>query len=139
MFDHCSRVYAAMFDAATPEEIGEITDAARAQGKTLDTRMVWEGHLTRVFNQLELSTPYYTSVMNHLKRMGCVEQLRRGGGTQTSKWQLHYEPTLELYEARGSGPVNPTTLKGRVEELERLARDRDRKLNAIMAHLGVKL
>jgi hypothetical protein len=88
MFEHCARVYTAM----EKDSKVEIDDN--------DTQMrVYEGHLTRVFAKLELSTPYYTTIMKHLKRMGCVEQIRRGGGSQTSKWRLIKEPDAQAFDA----------------------------------------
>jgi hypothetical protein len=132
-FDHCMRVYAMMDSESRTEEVD-----GNPEGMSVE-RKVWEGHTTRIFNDLRLSTPYYTSVMAHLKRMGCVEQLRRGGGSATSLWLLIREPTLDLYEKKGSGHVNPTTLTGRTAENERNIRELNRKMDIILQHLGVKL
>ena len=146
-FDHCMRVYALMERESSIEEFEPTESTADYNERHQDApiaegmkgrRRVWEGHTTRIFNNLELSTPYYTSVLNHLKRMGCVEQLRRGGGSATSKWLLIREPTIDLYEAKGSEHINPATLKGRVAETERNIRDLNRKLDIVLTHLGVK-
>lgn len=63
------------------------------------TMIVWEGFLTRfITEELHLSVPYYSSVTQALKRMGCIRQLRRGGGTSPSQWELITEPTPALFE-----------------------------------------
>jgi len=60
--------------------------------------IVYEGFLTQlVTGQLNLSVPYYTSVRTSLIRMGCIKQLRRGGGTAPSQWEMCYEPTLDAF------------------------------------------
>lgn len=38
--------------------------------------LVWEGFTTKLItDDLHLSVPYYSKIMNYLKNMGCVEQL----------------------------------------------------------------
>jgi hypothetical protein len=61
--------------------------------------VVYEGFTTGLFQELELSIPYYTKVLRHLKAMGCVRQLRRGGGSAMSRWELIKEPNFLDYEA----------------------------------------
>jgi len=61
--------------------------------------MIYEGHLTQLFRKLRLSTPYYTQIKNQLTGMGCIEQIRRGGGSAESRWVLWKEPTLEEWKA----------------------------------------
>ena len=64
-----------------------------------DHIIVYEGFFTALITQkLNLSTPYYTSVKNALIRMGCISQLRRGGSTTPSQWELHWEPNYETYQ-----------------------------------------
>lgn len=57
--------------------------------------LVFEGYVTHLFKELNFSLPYFTKVMNELKRMECVVQLRRGGSTSMSKWLLIKPPTPE--------------------------------------------
>jgi hypothetical protein len=67
--------------------------------------IVYEGRLTDLITkEMHLSVPYYTHTMRELKRMGCVRQLRRGGGTSPSQWEMLHEPTPELWYA-DSGPI----------------------------------
>lgn len=83
-YAHCEEVYKAM-------EAEAITDE--------DGRLVYEGFTTKLFKKLGLAVPYYTAVMNHLKRMDCIRQISRGAASQPSRWALLQAPTPELYEA----------------------------------------
>jgi hypothetical protein len=85
LYEHCRTVFNAMTDAAMPEDGSEF--------------LIYTGHLTRIFQEKGLAMPYYTAVMQTLKRMSCVEQLRRGGGNSQSKWRLVREPEESLFEA----------------------------------------
>lgn len=77
--------------AKVGSDLGPDTDAQTVM-------IVWEGFLTRfITEELHLSVPYYTSVTQALKRMGCVRQLRRGGGSSPSLWELLTEPTEGLF------------------------------------------
>ncbi len=59
---------------------------------------MYEGMLTKLITvELNLSVPYYTSILRALKRMGCVRQIRRGGGTSASQWELICPPTEEAF------------------------------------------
>lgn len=124
LFDHCANVYKAMEDEATAEADGTI---------------VYEGFTTQLFSGLQLSTPYYTSVMKLLQRMGCVEQLRRGGGNAKSRWRLVRQPDEEAFRVADE-LVRPAG--GKVAMLEqgvgtlnsRISRLED-KVNAIWDHI----
>jgi hypothetical protein len=95
LFLHCSRAYEAMLNEATK---------AVADGET--EIIIWEGYATQLITgQLNLSTPYYTSVFGALQNMGCVKQLRRGGGSTKSQWELIKEPDFELFEAQDEKKV----------------------------------
>jgi hypothetical protein len=84
VFDHCKNIYDEMLLQAREEP---------------DLGMVYEGHLTKVFAQHKIATPYYTTVMRHLKAMACVEQLQRGGGNAPSRWRLLREPDEDAYKS----------------------------------------
>lgn len=86
LYGHCLTTYQTMLSEAS----GIVEDDS--------TIIVWEGMLTRLItSQLNLSVPYYTAVTKALKRMGCIRQLKRGGGTAPSQWELLKEPTEELF------------------------------------------
>jgi hypothetical protein len=96
MFTYCRQVYDTM-----------LAQAYKAGGRKgpdgeEPVQIVYEGKLTELFKRLHLSVPYYTYVRQHLIRMGCIRQLRRGGGTSMSQWEMIREPTEELWrEAEG--------------------------------------
>jgi hypothetical protein len=118
-FSHCEMVYLAMRNAAKDIYEGDVP------------MVVWEGFLTKLTRDLGLSVPYYSTVRGYLLEMGCMRQLRRGGGTTPSQWELIRPPTMELWKDLPDKPSgrlgNPTntadpadvaTLKQRVNDLE---------------------
>jgi hypothetical protein len=122
LYEHCLRVYGTMEKEAVHETI------VLEDGTKLEVLM-WTGALTKVFGRLELSTPYYTHVMDHLKRMDCVEQYRRGGGSTPSKWVLHREPTPDLFE--NAEYHRPTSNKVRMDIIEQRIRDLNKKIDVL--------
>lgn len=92
LYQYCVDAYNLMLNAAKLESI-EQDDGTVAQ------KVVWEGMLTALITQkMALSIPYFTFVTRALKRMDCIKQLRRGGGTAPSRWEMLREPTYELFE-----------------------------------------
>lgn len=90
LFDHCVRLYDYMFREAKYHEPPEDAPEG-AQG-----HLIWEGFLTKVITQeLDLSVPYYTHCRRALINMGCLGQLRRGGSTGPSQWELLRPPNIE--------------------------------------------
>jgi hypothetical protein len=87
LYDHCCRLYKLMLQQARMEVVDE------------EQVVLWEGALTRLIkDDLNYSVPYYTHLTGALKRMGCIRQLRRGGSTSPSLWQLLREPTEEAFK-----------------------------------------
>jgi len=119
IYNHCVAVYKAM-DAAAETVDNETTGSQR----------IWRGFLTKLINEdCGLAVPYYSAVRNNLVRMGCIEQLNRGGGTHPSLWLLLRDPTEELFNAKGKIRTNSKAsqltqqvadLNTRVERLENL-------------------
>src|SRR3954468_22235888 len=86
LFGHCETVYNAMLARATSVREGNVR------------MVVWEGFLTKlILEELRLATPYYTSVTQALTKMGCIRQLRRGGSSTTSQWELLRAPNLATF------------------------------------------
>lgn len=86
LYDHCCRTYNAMLEESHLVQNEE-------QGV-----LVYEGFLTRLItSKLNLSVPYYTSIRNRLIEMGCIRQLKRGGGSAPSQYEMIYEPSLEAF------------------------------------------
>jgi len=117
LFYHCKDTYDAMLRSSSKQKYRDGTDDKEA--------VVYEGFLTKlVTEELHLSTPYYTTVMRALKKMGCATQLRRGGSTATSQWRLHHEPTEDLFREKIGLPKKPTSQhKHRMDQHEGMIQD----------------
>jgi hypothetical protein len=127
LFLHCKEVYDKMLSQAKGVE---VFDGEEESPQASGTMIVYEGFLTALITQeMHLSVPYYTSVTKALKNMGCIKQLRRGGGTSPSQWELRKEPTEkefnEQVESKVPKPDKYTmqqeqinALNGRVLKLE---------------------
>lgn len=109
-FQHCLTVFKAMEAEAEPGEV---------DGNEVP---LYEGYLTRLFSELGLSVPYYNKVMSELRHMGCVFQVKRGGGSAKSVWAVVREPTEELWRDSRELPRQsnkPTDiLRQRMNDLE---------------------
>jgi hypothetical protein len=82
LYGHCQEVFATMLEQA--EMDGE--------------QMKYVGFLTKlIITELNLATPQYSATTNKLQAMGCIEQIRRGGGGSPSEWALHMPPTEDLF------------------------------------------
>jgi len=91
LFEHCVKVYESMLSDAHAVTTDDLNGSV---GEII----VYEGFLTQLITvKLNLSVPYYTSVRKALTNMGCIRQLRRGGSTTPSQWELIYEPTLDAF------------------------------------------
>ena len=126
LYFHCESVYVAMVEHASVEKF-HILDPDSLEG------LIYEGFLTRLItSEVGLAVPYYTGVMKELRRMGCVEQLRRGGSTTPSRWVLHFAPTEELF----GRPENPITQRHKIQSV----RDQQIKdLTSRMAEVETRL
>lgn len=83
MFEHTVRTYREMLQEA--KGVGDV--------------IVYEGFLVNLVTQkVRLSVPYYGRIRSLLIDMGCVRQLKRGGGTAPSQWELITEPTEEAFK-----------------------------------------
>jgi hypothetical protein len=82
---HCEKVYAAMLEKSEPHTYKD------------EEVQRYVGFTTQLFEEVGLATPYYTSVMNALKKMECCVQAKRGGGGSPSVWILLRPPTEELF------------------------------------------
>jgi hypothetical protein len=121
LFSHCVTVYDTMLAQSTRQDIEGVPT------------MVWEGFLTDLIQrELKFSSPYYSSIMQALQAMGCVRQLRRGGNSSPSQWQLNCDPTVEAFAEQAKSTIAPKydpmdavqqqlrDLQRRVERLEEL-------------------
>jgi hypothetical protein len=122
LYEWATKVFAAMKAEAQPDQV---------DGKPV---LTYTGHLTALFRNLEAPNPYYTTVKNALVAQGCMEQLRRGGGSSMSKWVLIKEPEEEGFRdamQRGQRP------RGKVAVLEQQLRDLKRRVGAMDDQLTI--
>lgn len=122
LFDHCVKVYKAMTDESHLDQI---------DGQPV---RVYEGHLTKLVADLNLAAPYYTSTKNALIDMGCISQLRRGGGTAQSKWILIMWPTEELFNET---PELNKPGKGKMAVIEQQLRDVKKRMDRLEQAVGL--
>jgi hypothetical protein len=144
LFEHCYNTYREML-AQAKSVVGSQTE--KGGYEPASHIVVYEGFLTHlVTHTLNLSVPYYTSVRKNLIRMGCIRQLRRGGGSSPSQWELIHEPTEEAFwnvqEPRVHKPSKDAAvqeqirnLSARVSELEDW---RDAVMESLIQHFGVE-
>jgi hypothetical protein len=118
LFDHCSRVYELM-----------LSEAKSVKEAGVDM-IVWEGFPTNMLrDQLRLSNPYYTHVFRALKAMNCVRQLRRGGSSTPSQWELIHEPSVKAFLE--TLPKEPSASEVRLDGIEQAQRDIIRRLERL--------
>jgi hypothetical protein len=95
--------------------------------------LVYEGYLTRLFGELEMATPYYTTVMRCLKAMNCVRQLSRGGGSSPSRWELVNDPDFDTFDLIEQKRLKTNTKLGQVQDstaiLTKRVNELEQKLN----------
>lgn len=120
LFFHCNDVYEKMM---THSKEVETEDG-------MGTMIIYEGHLTHLFTrEMHLSTPYYTKVTRALKRMGCIRQVRRGGGPQPSQWEMIRNPTRSSFEYDKPKPEKQGSTK--IEMLEDQMMQHNKRLQAL--------
>jgi hypothetical protein len=134
LYDHCVTVFEEMFKEAEPEERainnydgGPTMDQPQTVTE-ITGYMIWTGHLTQLFARLGMSTPLYTGVMQTLKKMGCAEQLKRGGGNAKSVWRLVRKPEEEVFNA-AEKLKRPTD--GSFAALQQQFRDMNKRLSDV--------
>jgi hypothetical protein len=111
----------------------DASNRVQADGET--TMVVYEGMFTKlVIEDLGLPTPYYTSVRRKLLDMGCIRQLRRGGGTAPSQWELLREPTADLWDAI---PKAETPSSGIDTQLLQMLSDHGRRIDRLEEAVGL--
>lgn len=116
LFNHACAVYEKMYSQSRREQADGVT-----------TMIVYEGMLTKLMTEeLGLPVPYFTRIRGKLLGMGCIRQLRRGGGSSPSQWELIKEPSFEDWVDSEEVVQTPQQ-----EEIERLGTE----LRLIMRHI----
>lgn len=106
-----------------------------------EKRLIWTGHLTRLVADLHLSTPYFTFIRRSLTKMKCIRQIKRGGGSAESQWELLTQPTPELWETVPKQQVSRsvaerTRVDKKLEQSQQI-RDLQTRMNRVEQALGI--
>lgn len=126
LYNHCEQIWEALIKTAKPTEIDGQHVA------------IWTGFMTKLFEEEHFSVPYYTSVTSALKNMGCIRQLRRGGGSSPSEWMLIHAPTYDLYKAfEGTPSLRSGVVSKRNQAIEQALRDLNRRLTVVEEYLNI--
>lgn len=122
LFEHCVNTYKEMLRQAKsvvtvspgdPNALEGSDDEEDRAGQII----VYEGYFTQlVTSKLNLSVPYYTAIRKTLLEMGCIRQLKRGGGTSPSQWELIYEPTFEAFQSAKPKKASKQTKDAMIQE-----------------------
>lgn len=118
IYEHCERIYYNMAELAQPDP------------DNFDLP-VYEGFLTRLFADSNLSVPYYSHVMRLLTAMDCTRQLRRGGGNAPSRWALIQAPTPELFNLVRDQADALTNPRSRSAQQRQWAKDLNERLGVL--------
>lgn len=125
-FQYCAQVYQVMKNESrkfTAEQTGSVP------------MVVWEGFFTKLITEdLGLSVPYFTTIRRELIRMECIRQLRRGGGTSPSQWELLRPPTEELWH---SSPAKRSQTNSKQDMTAGQVGDLNRRLEVLEEHMKV--
>lgn len=132
-YNHCKTVYSTMMASSHEEKV---------EGQMV---RVWVGHSTKLFAELGLPVPYYTSVMHKLQAMQCLIQLHRGGGGGESKWALMNEPTRALFDGSKDRVTGRASAKDAFDQrmrdmthaIQQLSNDSDQKISEIEMRLNM--
>lgn len=131
-FRYCVDTYAKM--KATAQTF--TSEQAGASMRQLARPMVvWEGFFTKLITEeMGLSVPYYTVVRRELIRMECIRQLRRGGGSSPSQWELLREPTEELWH---SAPPKRMLTNSKQDQTQGQVGDLNKRVERLEQHMEV--
>jgi hypothetical protein len=143
LYHHCVNTYETMLRKAKLVHPDNRNDAQTYDQNNLDSMMVYEGPLTQLITgDLHLSVPYYTSITRALKRMGCIRQLRRGGGSSESQWELIQEPDIDAFiEAVPKKVVAPSKYDMQAEQIKQLTSQVGELMefrDAVVAYFGTQ-
>lgn len=87
-----------------------------------DDEGLFLGRTTQCLIDLKIANSRYGSIFKVLRDLGCVTQIKRGGGREAvSEWQLHYPPSIDSYWEAKNAVGNKDV--SRIRSLENLVRE----------------
>lgn len=123
LFKHCITLYGAMREEAT--DVG-------------DDQHLWEGALVQKVDQV-IGAGYYSTVVNALKKMGCIAMRRRGNVARPSQWYMLGEPTLESFHSASVGYASTGAAATRNEQIVKDLNNRVTALEREMERMQLEL
>lgn len=107
---------------------GWMSDRAK---KTPEGIKVFFGKTTRALDDQEIPRGQYSPIFNTLKELGCLRQIKRGGGVNAiSEWEVVAPPRLSAYyKFKTSSPTHTTRL-GSIENEIRALQVKNKKLES---------
>lgn len=85
--------------SATYDQVEAAYYAMQSQAiEANDGITYWQGGLTNMLEENGISRAKYSQITGYLKRMGCIERIRRGAGNVDSIWILWKPPNREDFE-----------------------------------------
>lgn len=116
LFIHCVSIYNKMLEKSTRVIVDNDPESKM---------IVYEGFLTHLVSGQALSVPYYTFCRRALIDMGCIRQVKRGGGRSPSQYEMIKAPTPELFFETSPKDIKDSNLgrKGEVAMLKQQIAD----------------
>lgn len=111
ILEHCMNLYDAMY---------EESDQYRADSPDIRE---WRGQLSKLFPKIDLTPTNYSRIVGMMRRMGCIEQVRRGNANSESVWLLMQRPTKELHDWVKSDEAESTQEQEYNSSIEQRLRD----------------
>lgn len=88
------------------------------------------GRTTQCLVDLKIANSRYGAIFKVLRDLGCVTQIKRGGGREAvSEWQLNYPPSIDSYWEAKNAVGNKDV--SRIRSLENLVREHAKRLDDI--------
>lgn len=95
-----------------------------------DGSKVYEGHPTRLVQELGWPVQYYSKLRRYLLAMGCIQVIKRGAHHANTQWELVMPPTTELLAAADPDTLVPS------RDTSEMARITNRRIKDIVDMLG---
>jgi hypothetical protein len=113
LWEHALKTYETMHRQAKQE----VVEGEKAT--------VYEGFLSRLIrDDLGIAIPYYGKILRVLSKMGCIAQIKRGGGNSPSRWILFKGPSREEFDAvYRTEKVRESPTETRLDVLEQRVKD----------------
>lgn len=121
LYDRCVTIYNALYE----------------QSQVAHEGRVFTGLVSNIFAEHKLSLGYYTPVMQRLRDMGCIEQIRRGGGGKPSVYMIYSAPTIGAYEDSKNRPSKASREEAKTSQLQSTVVLLSQRVGALESQLAI--